>query len=125
MQNMAWNEMEIQAFINGTKLPKEIQEINENHTFLINTCKELENIENMISNFKYALSSVRDKFNSAKSEMNISGLKKLNAEMPDLKEIIDYNFDLTLNGLTVKQEWETEEKQKERLNKLFKLPLNK
>lgn len=116
-----WKEIETQAFVTGSKLPKEIKETNENHEFLESTVDLLRKAEDVIVKLKADIYSKVTKYNRAKQDMDQEALKKLNAEAPILKTIIDSNFEMTINGLIAKPEWETKEETKTRLEKEFKL----
>lgn len=120
-----WDQMETQAFLEGKKLPKEIQETNENHKYLIKTATLLAKIESSINTLKHTVLWKVDQYDIAKSCVSELDLRELNLGMPELKKIMDTNFETTLNGLTVKKENETEEQRNEKISKDFKLPLKK
>lgn len=120
-----WNEMETQAFLNGKKLPKEIQETNDNHEFLRDAATALYKAELVVNELKNKITNRVMNYENSKDAMCTTSLKNLNQEMPIIKKLLDTAFDTTLNGLIAKEEWETEAQMKERLEKDFKLPLKK
>lgn len=120
-----WNEMIQESFIKGTKLPKEIVAINENHEAIRRALDALRLAEDNIWRFKNILSCVYRDYNEAKNTLNITELRNLDATAKLRNEIIDSNFELTLNWLSAKEEGETDEQIKERVTDMFKLPYKK
>ena len=120
-----WNAMITNSFISGKKLPKEITEIEEGHNVIKEALNAFKRASDNLNVFKNVLSKMDVDYVTAKNSMNIEGLRKLNTEVEVRNKIINWNFELSLNALSVKGENEAEEEIKTRLEELFKLPLIK
>ena len=118
-----WNEIIQASFINWTKLPKEVVKTEENHTKILEALNAFRVAATNLNTFKNVLAKIADDYSAAKEVLDIKSLKGLNDEADVRNKIIDSNFEMTLNGLSVKKEWETKEEMEERLEKELKLPI--
>ena len=121
-----WSDMINEGFLNGTKLSKEVIETKANSKKIIEALNSLRKVSDNLNAFKNALIEVGAKYEKATCEtIDIELLRELNSEAKARNRFIDSSFEMTLNWLSVKKEWETEEVMEKRLAWVFKLPVVK
>lgn len=120
-----WKEMLQESLLLGTKLSKEVIETEDNFKKIYEAITSLKQVADNISHLRTSLTEVANNYNYAKDSIDIVALRKLNSEASFRNKIIDTNFEMTLNALSMKNEWETDKETKERLIKTFSIPLIK
>lgn len=118
-----WNEIVASSFINGTELSEEVVNTEANSKKIKEALKAVAIVIKNLDTFKNVLMSYDAKYEKAKNPIDIEELKKLNAEAELRNKLIDNNFDMSLNALSAKKEWETEKQAAKRLKETLELPI--